>query len=789
MKKVSVSRNGKGQFSLIEGESFELFLSRVSNKLDDQEVTNLQNSTKEILNNCVEPSFNTTSLKYNTGLVIGYVQSGKTMSFTSLIALARDNDYRIVIVISGRTNLLLKQTSDRLNEDLVIPDDNILIERNADFSIKGDVVRVLRNPNVSKTIIIPVLKHQLRLGNLAKLFLESDIRNYLKTRTVLIVDDESDQASLNTEARNNKKLGLSESSAIYASIKRLRASIPNHSYIQYTATPQANLLIDYFSLLSPDWNVMLTPGMAYTGGKTFFNHESNNVDFIPIKGNYPPDFKTLSFPPDSLADAIVEFFILSAMVSYKLSKDDKVFNKKTSMMIHPTWQVKGQGIDLWYSWTTNIIEDFEKDLEINDFSHLRKIYRKIEQRLKNKYVDFPEFDLVVDCVKNNVFYSHKVHKVVGGSIPEDGFPWQNAKHHILVGGQLLDRGFTVEDLILTYMPRDTKGKNQADTIEQRCRFFGYKKKYLDFCRVYLPQALIGDYIDYVEHEETLHNFLRNHSLDVFKKHGSPMLLNSNLIPTNQARISDSIVNTYLKGFQYFEPSYPLNVANDILSREFLKSIQKDFVKVIKPKQGATDYTEHRLFKVDIESVSKYIEKFELNNAFEQMKKVNFLRYMDFLSELKGHNHIWFLEMSYKLQKGKERTVHLKEAEEKDIKYYDSLSRSEKKVSISKARKLPVSDERKLACLEELEKDGKNIYKISQLPAGYPREFGDTKLIKGTPGIVDYKDELIVQLHKVYAKEKTDKAEVAFYDESFYTLAFSFSDNMANRYIKKKDHGI
>ena len=76
-----------------------------------------------------------------------------------------------------------------------------------------------------------------------------------------------------------------------------------------------------------------------------------------------------------------------------------------------------------------------------------------------------------------------------------------------MGGQLLDGEHTVEDLVLTYMPRNTKSLNQFDTIEQRCRFFGYETL-LRFCRVYLPSAMISNYKSYVEHEENIHNILK-----------------------------------------------------------------------------------------------------------------------------------------------------------------------------------------------------------------------------------------------------------------------------------------
>ena len=73
------------------------------------------------------------------------------------------------------------------------------------------------------------------------------------------------------------------------------------------------------------------------------------------------------------------------------------------------------------------------------------------------------------------------------------------------------------------MPRDTTGLNNADTIEQRCRFFGYKKDFINLCEVYLPLGLKVDYESYVDHEIDLRELLSKVTLSEFKKVGSPML--------------------------------------------------------------------------------------------------------------------------------------------------------------------------------------------------------------------------------------------------------------------------
>ena len=105
---------------VIEGESFDRFLdsSKKSSSnpkgLKGHEIERLRSSCKSILENCVKARPENSSPQSNTGLVIGKIQSGKTMSFTGLLALARDNDFKIAIIISGRSDTTLNPGGVRL---------------------------------------------------------------------------------------------------------------------------------------------------------------------------------------------------------------------------------------------------------------------------------------------------------------------------------------------------------------------------------------------------------------------------------------------------------------------------------------------------------------------------------------------------------------------------------------------------------------------------------------------------------------------------------------------------
>lgn len=770
--------------TIVQGESSELLYSELfPKKLSVDEKNELERSSIEILNNCVPPKPLHQTRNNNTGIVIGYIQSGKTMSFTSVIALARDNGYKIVVVISGRTKLLLDQTIERLDDDLVLKDDNILILSSPDINDFEAVKDILNNDKRNKTLIVPVLKQQNRIRNLTRLFRHPDLQQHLEKQTVIIIDDESDQASLNTNERSNARFNLSAESAIFSSIKGLRQSLPNHSYIQYTATPQANLLTSYLSLLSPDWHVLLKPGNKYTGGKVFFEDSNHLVEGIKNEGSLtPPEFTQLKSYPDSLYNSIIEYLLVSSIICYN-SPIDKAINKKSSMLIHPTWKVD-KGIKKFYDWTVGIIKGLKNDLKEEHYVDFKKVYNVLETHLKNKGKLIPGFEHLIDVVENDILNaSLKVHCVTGGYLDSNQkFPWKNYKHHILVGGQLLDRGFTVEDLIITYMPRDSAGVNQADTIQQRCRFFGYKKSYIDYCKVYITSGLIKDFKDYVRHEENLHNFLKYHSLQEFKKHKSPMLMSNNLRPTNLSRIAEDIVTHHLKGFHHFEPSYPYIEENNLLTTNFLKEIKSYSKGELIPhiEKDKSPNTTHNLYKVSIDIFLNYLDYFEMNNPYEQMKKMTIYKYLDYLKTELKQDELWIIEISPELQQGRPRSINMCFNEDKMLKYTtaDGIT---KEIKASEAAERGKNDPAKEAWITMMDEHTENKYAISQIASGYPAYFSDRKLLKSTNSNFGYNNEVIVQIHKIFAGLKTPKY-VEFKDKSFYTLAFNFSEQFAERYI-------
>ena len=476
---------------------------RSGQSINEESRAALQAEALGILSRCVPPNATEDS---ETGLVVGYVQSGKTMSYTTVAALARDNGYRMIIVITGISKPLFRQNSDRLNDDLRLaerPDRKWQYFENprpqgSDRRSIEDTLADWNDPSVPEsehqTVLIPVMKNHTHLRNLIQVISTLDLRGV----PVLVIDDEADQAGLNTRVRQG------DESTTYQRLLELRRQLPHHTFLQYTATPQAPLLINIIDTLSPRFAAVLTPGPAYTGGREFFLQQMQLTRTIP-PSEIPSQTNVLVEPPDSLLDALRVFF-LGVAAGYVLSEG--IGNR--SMMVHPSQSTAGhrqylqwvnQTKDAWQQILEAAPEDPDRVELLNDF-------RVAFDDLRSTVPDLPSFE-TLGARLSRAIRRTRVEELnaVTGRTPQVN--WRTTYSHILVGGQAMDRGFTVEGLTVTYMPRSA-GVGNADTIQQRARFFGYKRSYLGFCRVYLESQVRGAYRAYVEHEEDVRQRLLDH---------------------------------------------------------------------------------------------------------------------------------------------------------------------------------------------------------------------------------------------------------------------------------------
>ena len=498
--------------------------------LDDQNRQNLIQTSRRILSQCVSPNAEAGS---RTGLVVGYVQSGKTLSFTMVAALANDNRFGIIVVIAGITKKLSRQSHRRLLRDLGVEEP---FSRWAEFfeptledvSRIRDVLAEARDEETTtgerRTILITLKKNHAHLRNLVEVFtLLGDAAHV----PVLVIDDEADQASLNNLVRKG------DLSTTYRRLRELRDLLPLHTFLQYTATPQAPILINLIDVLSPDFSIVLDPGPNYVGGRDFFS------DQVPYIADIPPDEIPIAEdafvePPESLLRALRLFFV--GVASGEIRRDGRPPNR--SMMVHPARETVSHA--QYFTWVQAVrnlwMETLSLPEEDPDRQQLLEEFREAHEDISHTVNNLETFDDIASRLLRAIRRTD-VSLVNSLAYANRNIRWRQNYSWILVGGQVLDRGFTVEGLTVTYMPRGP-GVGNADTIQQRARFLGYKRSYLGYCRVFLDPSVVQLYRSYVRHEEDMRAHLVAHI-----RSGRPMsefrrvfLLDRAFRPTRQSVI-------------------------------------------------------------------------------------------------------------------------------------------------------------------------------------------------------------------------------------------------------------
>ncbi|MEI6823437.1 MAG: Z1 domain-containing protein [Bacteroidota bacterium] len=715
-KHIKILNNDNDQSSLIYGEQTTELIYRL-NKLDQDEKDILLFETAKLLSYCIPPNI----AGSETGIAIGYVQSGKTMSFTTLTALAYDNGYRVIIYLAGIKNNLLSQTNKRLKKDLLTNSLNSHVYKVYDNPTVAEdgIKNISRNLQLRKkpAILITVLKHQKYINELASIFSSYDVKNVLGNKGVLIIDDEADQASLNNAARKNSKLADWEDedfSSTYANILKLRGAFENHTYIQYTATPQGPLLINIMDLLSPNFHVILTPGKSYTGGKTFFIDNPSIIKVIPLEEVYHGKLNPLEDCPQSLIEAIQVYLITVAIV-VNIEEREKML----SMMVHADKEIDAS--KKFKVWVSALIEQWGDILNYPDndpakkelITEFKKSYQEASKMIDNS----PEFLSVIHEIKE-VILDTKIHLVIQGYGEID---WDNAISHILVGADMLNRGYTIEGLAVTYMPRNTKGKSNADTIQQRARFFGYKNNYLKNCRVYLPQSSIDEFIYYVEHEEIMRDNLKTLSL---QEYAQTIILDDSMNPTRNNILSVDIIKNKMDGWKQFNTIQ--HAAENIkYITTFLSNLDLELYK-----DYNTDDRNHKFCEISINETIRFLKNFKASNIPDTLRKSSTIQYLKYVKDIKAIDKVYIFHMAYNVKEGRRRTINIE----------------------------------------------KERYVINEIFSGR-----STSGIETYPGDrnIKFEDALCIQIHKILVKDCPDSQKIG---EVFYTLGIYYPEELSHTFI-------
>ncbi len=513
------------------GSSWKIYENKlVENQWTAESINDLRESSKLIV------SYLSPDIKSNgttKGLVIGNVQSGKTANMAGVISLAADYGYNFFIVLSGTIENLRKQTSNRLFNDLN-GSGNLnwqIVERPSvrNSTAQDNISNFLLSENDRSRYLTVCLKNKARLEQL-KRWLFSDA-NKAKQLKILIIDDEADQASVNT---NDIELG--ERTAINRLITELVNSqkVKAMNYIAYTATPYANILNETSldSLYPKDFIVVLPQSPDYIGPSEIFGNiepeEYPRIDIVKEISteeaeqirNYQKNGE-LTTPPLELTKAI-NWFLISLACLRALN-----YQKPISMLIHTSFKttdhkfIADQVSNYLQKIKTNAsnfidsLEYFYKD-EIIDFSRQKFIENMPGYSSVEEIPEYVEWDIVRSQLErmfrqegknylshvqiseeNELRYHEGIHIAIDNSEVSNSeehirLVYPNKKNmtklapgFIVIGGNTLSRGLTIEGLVSTYFLRTT---NQADTLLQMGRWFGYKKGYEIYPRLWMEKV-------------------------------------------------------------------------------------------------------------------------------------------------------------------------------------------------------------------------------------------------------------------------------------------------------------
>lgn len=430
--------------------------------------------------------------KNNNILLVGKVQSGKTSNLEMFTALALDNGYNMVVIYGGYDNTLLSQTKDRFTKTFDIPNDiNYSESSPVIFSSDDNVIMAVDDEIIEdlldseKPIFIISMKRPNALNKVNNLLNRID-KTELKA---FIIDDEGDQASLNT--KKNKKEDVS---ATYDSICKMKDHLGDPLYLSVTATPQALVFLDEYSRLRPDSIRLITPGKGYCGADAYHLYDKDVIEIIDE--NDQNDLSNGLFA-ESLREAIMHYIISSAIMHIRgFTTSEMIVHSHRNVSDHSTI----------YKMVDSYSHTLKNTLKYNDLETL-EIYKKEFEKVylkmfKEEVINQYEFDSVWDVICKHIL--KRVNTILKNSTGEQTQAVENMrKHKIYIGGDLLQRGVTFPNLVTTYFSRWAKDGGNMDTNLQRARWFGYREKYIDICKIFTTSEISREFTNLSEIETDL----------------------------------------------------------------------------------------------------------------------------------------------------------------------------------------------------------------------------------------------------------------------------------------------
>lgn len=418
-----------------------------------------------------------------TGLLYGRIQSGKTAAMITFTALAIDNGFRVIVVLTTNFVELVKQTAERF-EAVARALVHASTEREAWENDAANIKKHLGD----RGLVLVCAKEPRHLESVRDFLERIGAANY----PGIILDDEADQASLDNNVRKRANSDTPEDVAptrIHELIGNLRKKMRHHIFLQVTATPFALLLQNVESALRPRFTRLLEPGDGYTGGEHFFSESHLGFEEDEDKGPQPPLMyveeeesdelnKDLDVPPGGLERAI-SFFLVAAAV--QMIRDPEAARLSQNFLCHTSHKMsEHKKLD---SLIKKFLSSFEDQLMAGKGRAMALVDGGYEE-LKRTYASLPPKEQVIEDIIDRL-PRRRVRLVnsEGKSTAEAaGAP------NFIVGGNIVGRGLTIPNLLVTYYLRKPK-ISQMDTMLQHARMFGYRAQLMPMTRVFLPRSL------------------------------------------------------------------------------------------------------------------------------------------------------------------------------------------------------------------------------------------------------------------------------------------------------------
>ncbi len=717
------------------------------------------------------------------GLVIGHVQSGKTANYMGVIAKAADAGYKFIIVIAGIHNNLRRQTQQRVDEGFVgrssDPADRVSIGVGLDRSYPHPVTltNIISDFNkqtadrsgaqlndFKKPVIIVIKKNVKTLEALHVWLRELNAagRDRIADVPMLVIDDEADNASINT---NKPDINPTLTNSWIRKILRL---FTKNCYVGYTATPFANIFIDpdafdkeaYEELFPRDFIHSLDAPTTYFGpDKVFLNDESSNAilrkitdceEYLPLSHKNGSPVAEL---PHGLYRALDQFIVARAIRNLRGQE-----GKHCSMLINVSRFVSVQkevrsfiGLRL-----DRVREAVKANYMMPEAisaknEHMARLRAEFEaefadNELGGRYYDWEQVKIalwgVFEHLRTYVVNSKSDEVLDFAKYEKDGV----GLTAIAIGGLSLSRGLTIEGLTISYMYRNTK---MYDTLMQMGRWFGYRPGYEDVCRVWLS----NDSINWYKHialasDELRQQITRMRQADMgprdfglyVKSHPDSLLVTA----ANKMRSGEKVVlNQNFTGL--LVESYDLPLSTDINSEN--EALIEEYWR--NGFGGAIEDTKQKGFfipDVDLENIDEFLLRFKSHKDARQ-RKISAVEYLRAISAQYPKGDVLLISKgpvdsgSFRLG-AQERTAEDATPEKWRVSGYRVASRGDERLGLTP----------------------------EQIAAAEKLAAGDTKSKSKKPSDIHYRvvrDKPLLMLHVL---EPTDKAEL----EGFRVPAWGLS---------------